>query len=119
MSLVEAKNRIDWIDMAKGYGMLAVIIAHICVGPLHTWIYTFHMPLFFFLSGYVFSNKEAFNIFIKKKAKALIVPYFSLGIPTVVFTVLLKIYYNTFTVDSTKELIKDFNGVIKELHLIC
>ena len=108
MSLSESKKRIDWIDMAKGYGMLAVIIAHICSGPLHEWIYTFHMPLFFFLSGYVFSNKEEFNIFIKKKAKALLVPYFSLGIPMVVFTVLLKIYYNTFTVDSTKELIKDF-----------
>ena len=48
MSLAETKNRIDWIDMAKGYGMLAVIIAHICTGPLHAWIYTFHMPLFFF-----------------------------------------------------------------------
>ena len=108
MSLSHNKKRIDWIDMAKGYGMLAVIIAHICSGQLHEWIYTFHMPLFFFLSGYVFSNKEDFDIFIKKKAKALLVPYFSLGIPMVVFTVLLKIYYNTFTVDSTKELIKDF-----------
>lgn len=108
MSLSESKKRIDWIDMAKGYGMLAVIIAHICSGPLKLWIYTFHMPLFFFLSGYVFSNKEDFDIFIKKKAKALLVPYFSLGIPMVVFTVLLNIYYNTFTVALTKELIKDF-----------
>ena len=40
-------NRIPWIDMAKGYGMLFVIYAHIGVGPLWTWIYSFHMPLFF------------------------------------------------------------------------
>ena len=45
MPLNQNKKRIDWIDMAKGYGMIAVIISHICHGPLHLWIYTFHMPL--------------------------------------------------------------------------
>lgn len=108
MSLVEAKNRIDWIDMAKGYGMIAVIIAHICSGPLHEWIYTFHMPLFFFLSGYVFSNKDKFDVFIKKKAKSLLIPYFSLGIPMVVFKVLFNLYQNAFNIDSTIELVKNF-----------
>lgn len=108
MSLVEAKNRIDWIDMAKGYGMLAVIIAHICSGPLHAWIYTFHMPLFFFLSGYVFNNKYTFDVFIKKKAKSLLVPYFTLGVPMVVFKVFFSLYQKTFTIDSTIELFKNF-----------
>ena len=108
MSLAETKNRIDWIDMAKGYGMLAVIIAHICTGPLHAWIYTFHMPLFFFLSGYVFSNKDKFDLFIKKKAKALLIPYFTLGIPMVAFKVVYSLYQKTFTIDSTIELVKNF-----------
>lgn len=102
------KNRIDWIDMAKGYGMLAVIIAHIVTGPLHTWIYTFHMPLFFFLSGYVFSKKASFNEFIVKKAKSLILPYFTLGIPMVAFKVLYDFIFNNFSVDATIELIKAF-----------
>ncbi len=109
MSLVESKNRIAWIDMAKGYGMLAVIIAHIVYrGPLHDWIYTFHMPVYFFLSGYVFSNKDKFDVFVKKKARSLLVPYFSLGIPMVVFTFLLKLYQNSFTVNFAKELVKNF-----------
>ncbi len=108
MSLAETKNRIAWIDMAKGYGMLAVIIAHICSGPLHGWIYTFHMPLFFFLSGYVFSNNDKFNVFINKKAQSLLIPYFSLGIPMVVFKVLYSLYQKTFTIDLTVEIIKNF-----------
>ena len=108
MSLVQNQNRIDWIDMAKGYGMLAVIIAHICSGPLKLWIYTFHMPLFFFLSGYVFSNKDKFDLFIKKKAKALLIPYFTLGIPMVAFKILFSLYQKTFTIDSTIELVKNF-----------
>lgn len=107
MSFSQNKNRIDWIDMAKGYGMLAVIIAHICSGPLHIWIYTFHMPLFFFLSGYVFNNNSGFVDFLKKKAKALLLPYFSLGIPMIVFRTVLRLYQGKFSVDSTVELIKD------------
>ncbi len=108
MSLAETKNRIAWIDMAKGYGMIAVIIAHLCKGPLNEWIYTFHMPLFFFLSGYVFSNKCKFDAFINKKAKALLIPYFSLGIPMVVFSFLLKLREDKFTVDFAIDLVKDF-----------
>ncbi len=114
MALTVNKNRIAWIDMAKGYGMFAVIIAHICSGPLHSWIYTFHMPLFFFLSGYVFSNKDKFDVFIKKKAKSLLVPYFSLGIPMVVISLLLKLYQNNFTVTVAKELVKNF--IIQKRH---
>jgi uncharacterized membrane protein YcfT len=40
-------TRIDWIDIAKGYGILLVILGHLDVGKIGTWIYTFHMPLFF------------------------------------------------------------------------
>lgn len=53
---------------------------------LHKWIYSFHMPLFFFISGYLFSltNKSLSAInagqFIIKKLKRLMIPYFVLGI---------------------------------------
>ena len=108
MSLTRNAKRIDWIDMAKGYGMIAVIISHLCLGPLKLWLYTFHMPLFFFLSGYVFSNKDSFVVFLKKKSRSLLLPYFSLGIPMVLFTVLFTVYKNTFSVEETIGLIKAF-----------
>lgn len=107
MSLTQNK-RIEWIDMAKGYGMIAVIISHICLGPLNLWLYTFHMPLFFFLSGYVFSNKVDFGVFVKKKAKSILLPYVSLGIPIIIFTLLADVIKNSFSVDGTIELIKGF-----------
>ena len=77
--------RISWIDMAKGYGTILVILAHIGTGVGRLWIYTFHMPLFFFLSGYVFSTKYEFREFVKRKWKTIIVPYFCLGIPMVLY----------------------------------
>lgn len=41
-------GRIEWLDMAKGYGIILVIFAHFGVPLWGTWIYSFHMPLFSF-----------------------------------------------------------------------
>ena len=53
------ENRISFIDIAKGLGILLVIMGHTvdCTKFIGRFIYTFHMPLFFFLSGYVMSDK--------------------------------------------------------------
>ncbi|MDY3250490.1 MAG: acyltransferase [Candidatus Choladocola sp.] len=85
---LKRNTRIDWLDMAKGYGMLLVMFSHLGIGKYKVWIYTFHMPLFFFLSGFVFSTKYDFKTFFKRKCKAILVPYFALGIPMVLFKIM-------------------------------
>ena len=73
-------KRIEWIDTAKGIGLICVILGHMRVPYLSTWIYTFHMPLFFFLSGAVFSGRKySFREYVKRKLKSLVLPYFALG----------------------------------------
>jgi len=84
-----SKNRVLWIDMAKGYGILFVIIGHLGIPYITEFIYAFHMPLFFFLSGIVFSVKNSFTTFLKAKVQHIIVPYFCLGVPVI----LAKLYY--------------------------
>lgn len=80
------KVRIDWIDMAKGWGIICVIIGHMIQGTfIDNWIYSFHMPLFFLISGYVFSTKYNFLEFVKRKVKSILVPYFCLGVVIVLF----------------------------------
>lgn len=61
--------------MAKGYGILCVILGHISFHSLSIWIYSFHIPLFFFLSGYLFNEKRSFIPFLRKKIKTLLIPY--------------------------------------------
>ena len=81
-------NRIYWIDIAKGLGIIFVILGHITYNSdLAKELYTFHMPLFFFLSGYVFRiDKYDNNIkFIKHKIKTLLLPYFSLCSITILY----------------------------------
>ena len=75
-----ASTRIGWIDAAKGIGLLCVILGHLSIPLVDTWVYFFHMPLFFFLSGLVFSGgKYDFKTFLSKKLRSLVIPYFTLG----------------------------------------
>lgn len=52
-NLVRPRQRVDWIDSAKGLGIFLVVLGHALApgGWTRTAIWTFHMPLFFFLSG--------------------------------------------------------------------
>lgn len=74
-------NRIGYIDIAKGIGILLVYIGHCNMGngdftQLMPWIYAFHMPLFFFVSGLLFPDKPlAANKFYRNKFASLVVPY--------------------------------------------
>ena len=45
-------KRIAWIDMAKAIAILLMVVGHEVGGSIYTWIFSFHMPLFFILSGY-------------------------------------------------------------------
>lgn len=84
---MNTKKRIEWVDVAKGFGMICVILAHVEEQYLKLPLYTFHMPLFFFLSGYLFSIKSSFKDFLVSKCKRILVPYFCLGGLLVLFDV--------------------------------
>lgn len=51
---MKINNRIDFVDTARGIAMLLVILGHCQLSAdctIEKLIYSFHMPLFFFLSG--------------------------------------------------------------------
>ena len=74
-------KRIEWVDIARGIGIILVILGHIGIGKVGKFIYSFHIPLFFFLSGFCFSgNNIDIKFFFKKRLKKLIILYVFLGI---------------------------------------
>lgn len=60
-------------DIMKGIGILAVIIGHIESGSV-AFIYSFHMPLFFIVSGYFYREKTVLAS-IRTDARHLLLPY--------------------------------------------
>ena len=84
--------RLRWIDALKGIGIILVVFAHHKLPvALDTYIFSFHMPLFFFISGLLFDfwkYASAAN-FVKKRFRSLIVPYFGFALLTCLFYLLL------------------------------
>ena len=55
-TLNSTSTRIDWIDSLKGFGMLLVVLSHTAIDhDTNRILYAFHMPLFFLISGFLFS----------------------------------------------------------------
>lgn len=77
------KNRFDDIDILRGIGIIIMVMGHVGFsGIFDVWIHSYHMPLFFVISGYFFKITESFSIksLVYKKFKSLIVPYLSFGL---------------------------------------
>lgn len=91
-------NRIISLDIAKAICIILVVVGHyvpdnspIWYVMLHDVIYTFHMPLFMFASGYVYiaTKKEiAYGDFLLRKVKRLMLPYFT----TSVIVIIIKLF---------------------------
>ena len=76
------KNRYEWVDIARGYCILCVMLGHMEqeAGILRDIVYSFHLPMFFMLSGFLFHpEKYELKVFVKKKIKGLLIPYFFMG----------------------------------------
>lgn len=77
------KERLDYIDRAKGILIILVVIGHIWQsGCVFEFIYTFHMPAFFVISGVLLAHTRSyeknFGVFLGKHV-------FSYGIPFLFF----------------------------------
>ncbi|MFS2187010.1 acyltransferase family protein [Mucilaginibacter sp. Mucisp84] len=75
--LMTNKIREFWIDNAKVIGIALVVLGHLVLieTKITTFIYSFHMPLFFLISGYLHKNNNTFKETVKKDAQRLLVPY--------------------------------------------
>jgi fucose 4-O-acetylase-like acetyltransferase len=68
-------DRLDWVDVARGIGIVAVVIGHVWTrGPLRDAFYSFHMPLFFLLSG-MLSRPQPVGRFTLRQMTSQMRPY--------------------------------------------
>lgn len=106
------KNRDIIIDIVKGIGIVMMVLGHSGF-PYSSYFTTFHMPLFFIVSGYLYNEKNSENILnVKKyfcrKLKSLWLPYF---IVNSIFILLnnVFIFFNIYTKNPLVESIGGFS----------
>ena len=118
-------NRLEWIDTLKGVAIITVVVGH-CVGgalaanyfkndylivkTIFDFIYSFHMPLFFSISGFLFYLTKTYNkykirildlglIYIFWTLITWLIKFLaggSINYPVTVQTLLLNLYNPTF-----------------------
>lgn len=75
-------KRIEYIDIARGIGILLVVMGHNDFGLVSPFfykiIYSFHMPLFFFLSGMFFKAEIPFLSMAHRRFDSLLKPYIAI-----------------------------------------
>lgn len=91
------KKRIEWIDIAKAYGIIAVVFGHaLASGTTTNIIYWWHMPLFFIIGGFFLKPIDATKLahwkkFFNKRIYRDLLIYFIAGIGLIL---LYSILYN-------------------------
>lgn len=112
------QKRIEWIDILRGIAMYFVILGHAFVSRtdiFRKYIYSFHMPLFFFVSGLTYKDKNyKFKDFIKDRFIKIIIPYLIINIVVFIIKHILHLFldiYNNLSIElSLKALIKAFGN---------
>ena len=80
------KQRIHYFDLAKGIGIILVVLGHLefISMPLRYFIVSFHMPMFFMISGMLIQitneEKRDMKTILKRKFNRMMVPYISFSI---------------------------------------
>jgi polysaccharide biosynthesis protein PslL len=117
-----SKSRLTYIDIARGIGIMLVVMGHTLAEAnyhvqnstvlfLGQLIYSFHMPLFFFLSGMFFKPEIRFPDLLKRRFDSLLKPYLftiflvyfvsvfydkNLGLSTAVLRIIKALYGNSY-----------------------
>ena len=79
-------KRLDYFDLAKGIGIFLVVLGHATFvnERVITWVFSFHMPLFFMISGMLMAHKNESKLSMRdifhKKLKSILIPYLCFSI---------------------------------------
>ena len=71
---IQVAERSSWIDYAKVIGIWLVVYGHTPGHYFVHWIFIFHMPLWFILSGYLYKPRN-FQAELKRTIPVLVIPY--------------------------------------------
>lgn len=101
------------IDVLRGLTIILVVFGHITRTMwLNSYIWSFHIPVFFILSGFLYNPERFSSIksFIIKKLKGLVVPYFFFGGITYLYWLLVESRFRGSDLNAWEQLFGLFYG---------
>ena len=71
-----SSGRLLFLDAVRGFSMICIVLGHLGIPNINRFVFTFHLPVFYLITGYYIGDRESFWKFTKKKFRTLIVPYY-------------------------------------------
>jgi len=81
-------KRLQYVDIARGIAMICIILGHLGNPAINRVVFTFHVPIFFFITGYFTSTKRS-----KNKIRTLLVPYAISCLAIIILGTMLGAHY--------------------------
>ena len=50
-------KRLTYIDIARGIAIICIVLGHLGNATINKIVFTFHVPIFFFITGYFTTDK--------------------------------------------------------------
>lgn len=85
------------LDALRVLGLIAVVVGHVWADETRLSIYTWHVPLFFFLSGYLWKEGRSVRSELSKRSSSLLVPMLAWGGVLLVLVLALMFYQRSFS----------------------
>lgn len=126
MEIEISKLNSDIFSILKAIAIIAVVAGHTLYEPVSDFVYLFHLPLFYFCSGYLFKDKyaDAKWEFVKNRFKRLYIPTFLYGLFfLLIYNLLFDLnvysqYFGYLDSVSHRYVLADYISALKQL-LIC
>jgi len=91
--------------VCRAIGIVLAVLGHTYHIPhnVYLFIFSFHMPFFFILSGFVYNadknQKMGFKLFATRKLSQYVIPYFIFGIMNLVFEIIWRLVVTKEVID--------------------
>ena len=93
-----AEDRTFWIDVAKTIGIFLIVFSHFDQsGFTESFLWSFHVPLFFFISGYL-TKPRSDREFLGGLARRLVLPYLYVYAVIVLLTAVARSDYDVHSI---------------------
>ncbi len=112
----ESGLRLDYIDVSKAIGVYLTILGHLVIfnWKAFRFIFSFHMPLFFIIAGFIWYNRKDlpnFKKFLKNQVKHYIIPFCIVFLLSIIQCILFPEFgYNTYRLFSNLTITDLYEG---------
>lgn len=92
---VHSGSRLEWIDWMKAIGIYLIVLGHF-YSYGDKFVYVFHVPLFFIISGFLCKKENDRNVFWRKLWYNLVIPLLIMTFIIFIFACFLQVLNGTF-----------------------